>query len=423
MSQYLKNFDGSPLPTLNKIMKTQSHLPSLLSALLFILAAILFLGVALIVGVTAFTALLTGEHVQAQRTIIMAISIFEALILLVGTFISIQRYRQQPFAERETSFSISVGQVIICLIIAAIVFFIGNKIGANDSLNWLFLPALTLPAVALPIFVVLGLGIRGIPLGERWQSWSIFGVAMTLAPFLLIFLEGFALIVVVVFVAAFLASQPDFLPGIERLSQQITILGPDPEALRNLLLPYLTKPAVLSVALFYFAFLVPLMEELLKPLGVWLYAKKLHSPAQGFALGALSGSAYALIETLGVSAQSEEWASLLLARVGTGLLHITTTAIMGTAIFYAFHQRGYLRLLGTYLLSVSLHGLWNALALLYGFSTITDTLGGQTSLGEYRTPLIISMSILAGIFLITLLLSNRRMRLSLPKPIPEESIL
>ena len=250
MSQYLKNFDGSPLPILNKIMKSQSHLPSLLSALLFIMAAILFLGVALVVGVTAFTALITGDHVQAQRTIIITVSIFEALILLVGTLISIQRYRQRPFAERETSFSISVGQVIICLIIAAIVFFIGNKIGANDSLNWLFLPALTLPAVALPIFVVLGLGIRGIPLGERWQSWSIFGVAMTLAPFLLIFLEGFALIVVVVFVAAFLASQPDFLPGIERLSQQITILGPDPEALRNLLLPYLTKPAVLSVALF-----------------------------------------------------------------------------------------------------------------------------------------------------------------------------
>jgi RsiW-degrading membrane proteinase PrsW (M82 family) len=154
-------------------------------------------------------------------------------------------------------------------------------------------------------------------------------------------------------------------------------------------------------------------------LGVWLYAKKLHSPAQGFALGALSGSAYALIETLGVSAQSEEWASLLLARVGTGLLHVTTTAIMGTAIFYAFQERRYLRLLGMYILSVSLHGLWNALALLYGFSTITDTL----ALSEYRTPLIISMSILAGIFLITLLLSNRRMRLSLPKPIPEESIL
>ena len=403
-------------------MKSQSHLPSLLSALLFILAAILFLGVALIMGVTAFSALLTGEHVQAQRTIIMIVSIFEALILLVATFISIQRYRRQSFTEREASFSINAGQVIISLITAAIIIFIGYKLGGNNSLNWLILPALTVPAVALPIFVMLGLGIRGIPLGERWQSWSIFGVAMTLAPFLLIFLEGFALIVIVVFVAAILASQPDFLPGIERLSQQITVLGPDPEALRNLLLPYLTNPAVLSVAMFYFSLLIPLMEELLKPLGVWLYAKKLNSPAQGFALGALSGSAYALIETLGVSAQSEEWASLLLARVGTGLLHITTTSIMGMGIFYAIHERRYFRLLAMYILSVSLHGLWNALALLYGFSTITDALGGQTPLSEYRMPLIISMTILGGIFLTILILSNRRMRTSLSQPIPEETI-
>ena len=399
-----------------------NHLPSLLSSMLFILAAVIFLGVALIIGVSAFLPLFTGENVQAQQTIILAVSVFEALILLLAAFISMQRYHQQPFAEREASFSITAWQLAVSLLVAAIVIFIGYEIGKNNSLNWFLLPALTLPAVALPIFIVLGLGIRGIPLGARWQSWSIFGVAMTLAPFLLTVLEGIALVVVVIFVAAFLASQPNFLPEMEQLSRQITLMGPDPEALRNLLLPYITKPAVLTVALFYFSFLIPLMEELLKPLGVWLYARNLASPAQGFALGALSGSAYALIETLGVSAQSEEWASLLLSRIGTGILHITTTAIMGAAIFYAIHERRYLRLLGMYLLSVSLHGLWNALAILYSFSTITETRGAQTPFSTFRIPLITSMTILAGIFLIILILSNRRMRASLPRPILEEPI-
>ncbi len=401
---------------------SQTHLPSLLSSLLFIVAAMLFFSVAFIMGVTAISTLLTGKNIQAQQTIILVVSAFEAVILLAAAFISIQRFRNQPFAEKESSFNIAAWQIVFSLLATAIVVFIGYQIGANGSFNWLLLPALTVPAVALPIFILLGLGIRGIPLGERWQTWSVFGIAMTLAPFILIFLEVFVLFVVVIFVAAFLASQPDFVTQVERLSRQIYQLGPQPEAMQNLLLPYATKPGVIAIALLYFALLVPVMEEIFKPLGVWLFANKLTSPAQGFALGALSGSAYALIETLGVSAQTDEWASLLLSRIGTGALHITTSALMGAAIFYAFRERRYLRLLGIYLLSISLHGLWNALAILYTFASLTEYLNQQTLFKGLQTPLTVSMAILGVIFFIILVLSNRQMRATLPKPIIEESI-
>ena len=397
-----------------------NHLPSLLSALLFIFAAMLFLSAALVTGVNSLSSLFTRESIKAPQTIVLIVALFEALILIAAAFVSVQRYRQQPFAEQDTTFSIKAWQVVASLIITAIVILIGYKIGPNSSLNFLLLPALTLPAVVLPILVLLGLGVRGIPLGARWRSWSIFGIGMTLVPFFLIFLEVIALVVVLLFAGVVLLSQPDFVREMQQLSYQFYLLGPRSEEIQNLLIPYISRPGVLATALLYVAFLVPLMEELLKPLGVWLFARKLAAPAQGFALGALSGAAYALIETLGVSAQSEDWASVLLLRIGTSMLHITSTALMGMAIYYAIHARRYFRLLGIYVVSVLLHGFWNTIALLYGFSTVTKLLRQKTFLDGIQTQLILGMAILAALFLIILLLTNRRLRAPLPQPMVDE---
>src|SRR5689334_1917097 len=218
---------------------SQSHLPSLMSALLFIVGAMVFFSVALITGITTLATLLAGKEVHAQQTILCAVSGFEALILLIAAFMSVQRYRQQPFTEQDFSFRIGAWQIVVYLLLIAVVVFLGYQFGEKSSFSWLLLPALTIPAVALPIFVLLSLGVRGIPLGARWQPWGVFGIAMTLAPFLLVLLEVFALFVIVIFAVAFILSQPKLVSDIEHLSRQIQILGPQQEALQNLLLPYL----------------------------------------------------------------------------------------------------------------------------------------------------------------------------------------
>src|SRR5512133_2523384 len=125
-------------------MKTsQSHLPSLLSSLLFIIGAMLFVSVALVTGATALGTLIAGKSVNAQRTILCAVSGFEALILLVAAFISIQRFRQQPFAEQDSSFHVAAWQIALGLLITAIVIWLGYQIRDMRSLNWLLLPILT----------------------------------------------------------------------------------------------------------------------------------------------------------------------------------------------------------------------------------------------------------------------------------------
>jgi hypothetical protein len=250
---------------------------------------------------------------------------------------------------------------------------------------------------------------------------------MTLAPFILFTLEIIIGIIILIAIVAYVMTQPELASQLQSLSRQIGVVGRESEAALELLSPFLTKPAVIGIALFYMAMLVPAIEEIFKPLGVWIFAGKLETQAQGFALGALSGAAYALFETFGVSGQSAGWAILLLTRIGTGLLHITTSALMGAAIVLAWRERRYLQFLRTYFLAVLLHGSWNALAVLFSFSSLAEMLEQSGRLSTIQPAIIITMSILAvGLFAI-LVLSNRRLRESISPPpvqtvVPNESV-
>jgi hypothetical protein len=373
-------------------------------------------------GFTAFFMFLTGEPVQVQQTILFAGFGFEALLLFAAAFFAFQKAAQNPSADQASSLSVSRWQIVIGILIAAGAILIGYRIGTIESVNWLLLPILTIPAVALPLGVLLALGSRGLPMGTRWQTWSVFGLGMTLAPFLLLILEAVIAIIIFFGVVVYVAAQPELIYELQALSRQIMILGPESEDALDLIVPFLTRPGVMVIALIYIAVIVPAIEEILKPLGVWLLAGRLDSKAQGFTLGALSGTAYGLIETISVSGQAGEWASLLSSRVGTGLLHITTSALMGAAIVTAWRERRYLRLLGTYFLAVLLHGLWNMLAMLFTFSTLAELIEQPGRLSTLQPILIAVMSVLAIVLFMILLVSNRRLQKIAPPSHSEPSV-
>lgn len=373
-------------------------------------------------GFTAFFMFLTGEPVQVQQTILFAGFGFEALLLFAAAFFAFQKAAQNPSADQASSLSVSRWQIVIGILIAAGAILIGYRIGTIESVNWLLLPILTIPAVALPLGVLLALGSRGLPMGTRWQTWSVFGLGMTLAPFLLLILEAVIAIIIFFGVVVYVAAQPELIYELQALSRQIMILGPESEDALDLIVPFLTRPGVMVIALIYIAVIVPAIEEILKPLGVWLLAGRLDSKAQGFTLGALSGTAYGLIETISVSGQAGEWASLLSSRVGTGLLHITTSALMGAAMVTAWRERRYLRLLGTYFLAVLLHGLWNMLAMLFTFSTLAELIEQPGRLSTLQPILIAVMSVLAFVLFMILLVSNRRLQKIAPPSHSEPSV-
>jgi hypothetical protein len=394
-------------------------LPSLLSALLFVLGAVLIFGTGLVLGFTVVLSIAQGKDIQLQQTILFVAFGFEGILLLLAAFFTFQKTLQKSSADREAFFNLSLWQWILILIVSGASILIGRWIGSVKTVNWLILPLLTIPAIVLPLALLLSIGVRGLPLGARWQSWTILGLGMTLIPFLLLLLEGMIGILVSIGVIVYITTQPELVYQLQGLSQQILTLGPQSEEARQLLYPWLTKPGAIITISLYVALLVPAVEELFKPLGVWLFARRIDSPAQGFALGALGGASYALIETIGVSGQGSDWASLLFSRIGTGLLHITTSALMGTAIVYGVRHRGYLRLFGTYILAVTLHGLWNISALLYTFSNLAQTLGHTGRLRTIQPIALAALVVLAvGLFAI-LLSSNFRMRRIIHAPAVE----
>jgi uncharacterized membrane protein YiaA len=406
----------------NKVKTSQTHLPSLLSSILFFLSALFLSGIGLLMGSTALLSFFSGEAVEVEQTIIFIAFGFEGVVLFIAAFFSFQKTLRKPSADQEASFSISFWPIIVLTITAFVSILVGYQISGLNTVNWLILPILTLPAVVLPLCVLLALGTQKLPFGSRWQSWSVLGLGMTLVPLILFVLEVAVLIIVFFIVIAYVMTQPDLVSELQRLSQQIMFLDPQSEAALDLLSPFVAKPGVIITVLAYIAILVPALEEIFKPLGVWLLAGKLESPAQGFALGALSGAGYALIETIGVSNQTVEWASLLFSRIGTGLLHITTSALMGAALVLAWRERRYLRLIGTYFLVVLLHGLWNTFAMLFTFSGLAELIGQSGFLSTLQPVMIITMSILAiGLFAI-LVIFNRKMRNSVQFPLKEPSV-
>jgi hypothetical protein len=402
-------------------MKASTHIPSLLGLLLFTIVGILALTLAVLLGAVTLYMTMTGGQMQVRQVTLIAVAIFEALLLLGAGYVSLLKVMQKPSVDSDSIFTIKAWQIVVFLGAAGVAIWLGSLILNNEPINWLLLPILILPAVFLPILVLFGLGSRGISLGPRWRTWNVLGISMTLVPFLVFILEVMAIVFIFILVILYVSSQPALTAQVESLSMKIYTIEKDPEALIGIVAPFILRPGVISIALLFFSVLIPLIEELIKPLGVWLFGNQIRTPSQGFALGALGGAAFALLETFGVSAQTDEWTGLLLTRLGTDILHVTTAALMGAAIVYAIRERRYLRLLGTYLLCVSLHGLWNALAILFTFSSVAESYMKQNMLSRLATPFAIALAILAVCLLTLLILSNRRRRRALqPNPSLEE---
>jgi len=409
-------------------MKTsRTQYASLFGFLAFAIVALLLFAVGLILGLSALFVYVTGSSVDAQATTYSVTIFFLGTLIGIVAVISILRFLNKPFADKPVSTAFGGWKIATGLIGAGLALLIGSLVQGNSSINWLVLPLLTIPAVLFPIWTLAGLGARDLVFGSRWRTWSVLGISLTVTPFILFMLETFVVIVIFVIVVIYAVSNPDVAAEFEKLSSQFLFMNLESEAgieqALQLMAPYLMKPGVIMTGVFFFSILVPLMEELIKPLAVWLLAGRLDSAAQGFSLGALCGAGFAIWETFNVSGQTSEWSSLLFTRIGTGLLHITTSALMGGAIYMAIRKRRYLRLLGTYLLAVLLHGLWNASAVAMSFSAL---LVAYNQLEQYQPFLWVSLAgliSLAGVMLALLISSNRKFQKMLPvEPSREASI-
>ena len=261
----------------------------------------------------------------------------------------------------------------ILILLFPLVLLAGYWVTQNANLVWLLLPPLHILAVLLPIWWLVYLGIRGLPTGSPQRAWGVLGSGLVLGPILILMFELMVFVFFVVAAAFYLSTRPDLSEELFNLLQRLTGATPTPDLMTEMVQPYLLQPAVVVSVLIFGAVLVPMIEELIKPVGVWLLAGAALTPAGGFAAGLLSGAGFALFESLAYSSNAEDWAFAVVVRIGTAVMHIMTAGIMGWALAVAWRQGSYLRLGLAYLAAVLLHSLWNGITLIsVGYSLIPE---------------------------------------------------
>jgi hypothetical protein len=346
------------------MLNRQPHWPSILVLLCLIPGGGLLWISAVGVFINSIVQSITIGSDPAGSIIASTVLGFEGILLWLSAWFVFQKTTGNSISDTNLQLPYSWMHIPAVILISTTGIAIGMAIAAsgNPWLRSVLLPVLTILAIVPPIWLLARLAYSSINLGPRWRALAIFGLGMSLNPLIMIFFEVLLAVIFIVTGALYLASQPGLM---NRLIEILPGLDPqaDPRKFLDLFTPYILNPGVLTAIFLYIALLVPLIEEFFKPLGIWLFAGSIESPAQGFALGILSGAAYSLIEGLGVSGQAGvEWPVVVSARAGTSLLHITTTGMMGWAIVSAVKQKKYLRLLACYTSVVMIHGIWNAAA-------------------------------------------------------------
>lgn len=396
----------------------KNHWPSIIILIILAIGIVFFMGIALIMGMVSIIGLFDGSDRPADNMIMAFSAGSEFFLMLACAWFVLQKAMGKESAAVSVKFPFASWHVLIIPLIIIISIAIGAAaaIYENKYLAWAILPLATLLVILPPIFLFIGLGGNGIEAGPRWRVWGTIGLGLSVGPLLIIVIELLILVAVGLMAVIFLSFQPERLQElrsfIELLNRQT-----DQEVALNMLAPYLSDPRVIAALLGYIALLVPLIEEMLKPLAVWLFAKSIQKPSQGFVLGMLSGGAFAMIESLNASADSSEaWPFAVGVRAGTSLLHITLTGLMGYAIVGAFQEKRFGRLFATYFAVVMIHGIWNACAIGAGLSANGETFGKPEWLTTFLPASVAGIMILGAGILVVLIASNRKLRSEITAP-------
>jgi hypothetical protein len=387
------------------------------AGLLLLLSGII--GVAIMLLVAPAAEGISGVQVNQLYSLLWIL--FAAMLLTIPSLVSsIRRLGgkpQKPVSRRLFIFS------SIALIMTTPLVFLAGYTAASGSAQWL-IGLLNVLIVIIPLWWFLELGRLQLSRGSAQRQWGVstFSIFVTLPVVIIVELVvlGFG----VLLAAVWLLQQPEFAPLLQQVQQGLFNGSFDPQSLTIDWMSLLQRPAVVGAVLLAAVLVVPLIEELLKPLGVWVLRSRGLSPAGGFTAGMICGAIFALLESLfSLSAISgEEWLYTVVGRVGTGLLHLALTGFNGWALAASWRDGRYLRIGITYILTVLVHGAWNLFAMLMGLNMVGDEL--ELNVNPVLTasaPWVLAalaFAILAALFLLNRHLRHAQTPISSPPPLP-----
>lgn len=259
------------------------------------------------------------------------------------------------------------------------------------------LPVAHLLANGAGIYWVLHLGRRKFPSKSAVWNWGGFGMGLALSPAVAFIGEIFLLLIIGLFWLVLIQVRPDLESDILYLLNFVNGTAAESEIPLRWAGEFVARPEVSGTIFIYFSLLIPLVEELLKPLAVYFLLGRKLKPWEGFVLGATAGAGYALFENLTIGAVADSWTFVMISRLGTIAIHILTTGLVGWGLASAWTERKYLRLLGSFIGAVVLHGVWNGLNI---FSALADFTAYRDQIGSF----FVNFSVYApvGMFLLAL---------------------
>ena len=165
-----------------------------------------------------------------------------------------------------------------------------------------------------------------------------------------------AVVVAISVAAALAAFSPSEFSQLQRLFQLY-------QRTRNLTLfsVWAAKPWVIALGFLMLSFILPTVEELLKPFGVILMLKRKTTPLEECVGGMVGGLGIAAVETLSnLTAIGDVWLITILARFGTMVMHGLTAGLVGWGWGQWAASRSWWSLIRSFIGAIFLHGLWNA---------------------------------------------------------------
>ncbi len=366
-------------------VKTRPDWPAISQLVLSALAALSLFSVGLIIALVNLAGTLSSGLAIADLTqpfMLAGSLIFVGVLVLPSAWYSWKKIAHPDFqpVTRSEWRHLALFLTILVLVLEAGVLALGNLVAQNDRISWLLLPPLNILATGLPTLWLVYIGTHGLIPATPKRKWGVLAVGLTLGPLLILMLELLLLVGVGILVLLWTVIDPTLSNQLTSLALPLEYSAPNLDQVLKILLPYVINPGFLFIGFAFISVLVPLVEETLKPLGVWFLAGKKINPAEGFGYGILSGAGFGLFENLGnTSGVGTDWALVAASRMSTLLLHCFTAGLLGWALASAWSQRRYIRLGISYAIAILIHGLWNGMAVL-------SLLGSVQNLSKFSLP-------------------------------------
>jgi hypothetical protein len=317
-----------------------------------------------------------------------ALALLVGLLLFPALILALRSLRRKTSLVRYPSFfkAASIAGLAWLAMIAAGILALPMRVA------WFISVSISLLAVAVPVWWLVEFSRRGLPRSTPFREWGTLAIGLSAAPLLIMVIEiaivaAIALVLLVVFI-----SRPDFFAQLQITIKQFEMFQGGIEQLELLIVQLSRNPVIASALFLMIGVLTPLVEELFKPMALWFLLKRPLKESEGFTLGLISGGAFTLLESGGLVSQitPETWVQAIVLRAATGLLHIGLSGFVGYQLVRNWNQKRFGHAILNMIFAAALHGAWNSLALVNGFSTAG---AAAASAAEFQPSLVNFLSI------------------------------